>query len=655
MKFNKMKIISMIVVFAMLFNVISPIMTFASEEFTVSVDAVGNSIKSVLGVAGGILLLPVKYQILAIALAVQGIISMAASIGGSELALVGIDQIIFHNVDSSLLPTDAVKVDSVSIDFFGIDGGTGSAVTQSLAENVAKWYGAIRTLAVIALLIVLVYIAVRMLLSSTAGSKSKYKEMFIDWLVSFCLLFAMHYIMIAAVSINNSLMNLLYKVNVAFNTTSSFGVTTTSPILAVLTNSQYPTIKGFLYAIIYTVFVIYALIFLVIYLKRMFMLAFLTVIAPLITITYSIDKVKDSKSQAFDLWLKEYIYNVLVQPFDALLYIVIVSFAMNLMETNPIIALVAIGSMLPLRQWVAKFMGLDRASSAGNAMGTMGALWGMSQLFKGKGKSGSTSSSKTTKSTSNLNSGNTTTAQLPQAGNASNLIANANLVNGWPSSYTFKDKVNATVDTIKTDGKKLYSSTVKNDGILRGTVGSVARVAGATWNASQKLTAPLLASTAVIASGGESKVAIPAMLAATQFNTNHGSMHQYRKDKSKEIKESLDSKIDFVTNGEMNYSIDDLKTKLREAVTEVQNTAGLDVEHQARLNFVATMASKGNNKPKDLNKTEEKLYDTVSNIRQYYKDNGWDDETNNLITAEVFNTSLNGQTGSNLKPIKPKK
>ena len=170
MKFNKMKIISMIVVFAMLFNVISPIMTFASEEFTVSVDAVGNSIKSVLGVAGGILLLPVKYQILAIALAVQGIISMAASIGGSELALVGIDQIIFHNVDSSLLPTDAVKVDSVSIDFFGIDGGTGSAVTQSLAENVAKWYGAIRTLAVIALLIVLVYIAVRMLLSSTAGS-----------------------------------------------------------------------------------------------------------------------------------------------------------------------------------------------------------------------------------------------------------------------------------------------------------------------------------------------------------------------------------------------------------------------------------------------------------------------------------------------------
>ena len=383
------------------------------------------------------------------------------------------------------------------------------------------------------------------------------------------------------------------------------------------------------------------------------MLAFLTVIAPLITITYSIDKVKDSKSQAFDLWLKEYIYNVLVQPFDALLYIVIVSFAMNLMESNPIIALVAIGSMLPLRQWVAKFMGLDRASSAGNAMATMGTLWGMNQLFKGKGKSSSTT--KGTKNTSNLNSGNTTTAQLPQAGNANNLITSGNLVNGWPSSYTFKDKVGATVDTVKADAKKLYGSTVSQDGILRGTVGSAARLAGATWNASQKLTAPLLASAAVVASGGQSKVAMPAILAASQFNENHGSMHQYRKDKSKEIKESLDSKINFVKNGEMNYSVDELKNKLREAVNEVENMSNLDIEHQYRLNFVATMASKGNNKPKDLNPTEEKLYDTVSNIRKYYKDNGWDDETNNLITAEVFNTTINGQTGNNLKPIKPKK
>ncbi len=654
MKLNKMKIISIIAIFTMMMNIFLPVVSVASQEFTVTTDAVGNSIKSVLGVAGGILLLPVKYQILAIALAVQGIISMAASIGGSELSLVGIDQIIFHNVDSSSLPADAVKVDSVSIDFFGINPSGGSLVTQSLAQNVAKWYGAIRTLSIIALLIVLVYIAVRMLLSTTAGSKSKYKEMFIDWLVSFCLLFAMHYIMIAAVAINDKLINLLYKVNIAFNTTTTFGVTTTSPILAVLTNAQYPTIKGFLYALIYTVFVIYALIFLIIYLKRMFMLAFLTVIAPLITITYSIDKVKDAKSQAFDLWLKEYIYNVLVQPFDALLYIVIVSFAMNLMETNPIIALVAIGSMLPLRQWVGKFMGLDKSSSAGNAMATLGSVWGMSQLFKGKGGKSSTSNTKT-KSTSNLSSGDSSTSRLPAAGNNSTLNTPGNLVNGWPSSYTFKDKVGATVSTVKDEAKSLYGSTVKNDGLFKGTIGATARVTGATWRATQKLTMPLLASTAAIASGGESKVAIPAMLAASQFNANHGSLSQYRKDKSVEMRESLDSKIDFVKNGKMDYSIDDLKTQLTRAVSEVQSLSNIDTEQQTRLNFVATLASKGNNKPKDLDQTEEKLYNTISNIRNYYKDNGWDDETNNSITKQTYNSLLSTQTGSNLKPIKDKK
>ena len=40
-------------------------------------------------------------------------------------------------------------------------------------------------------------------------------------------------------------------------------------------------------------------------------MAFLTIIAPLVALTYPIDKINDGKAQAFNMWFKEYIFNLL--------------------------------------------------------------------------------------------------------------------------------------------------------------------------------------------------------------------------------------------------------------------------------------------------------------------------------------------------------
>ena len=45
-----------------------------------------------------------------------------------------------------------------------------------------------------------------------------------------------------------------------------------------------------------------------IYIKRAITVAFLTLMAPLVAITYPIDKINDGQAQAFDRWLKEYIF-----------------------------------------------------------------------------------------------------------------------------------------------------------------------------------------------------------------------------------------------------------------------------------------------------------------------------------------------------------
>ena len=65
-----------------------------------------------------------------------------------------------------------------------------------LRKTVASWYYALRNFAIVALLCVLVYVGIRMIMSTMAQDKNKYKTMFRDWLVALCLLFVMHYIMI---------------------------------------------------------------------------------------------------------------------------------------------------------------------------------------------------------------------------------------------------------------------------------------------------------------------------------------------------------------------------------------------------------------------------------------------------------------------------
>ncbi len=63
----------------------------------------------------------------------------------------------------------------------------------------------------------------------------------------------------------------------------------------------------------------------------MITLAFLIVISPLVTITYSIDKMGDGRSQALNVWFKEYVYNILIQPFHCISYRVLAQTSIDLL------------------------------------------------------------------------------------------------------------------------------------------------------------------------------------------------------------------------------------------------------------------------------------------------------------------------------------
>lgn len=72
---------------------------------------------------------------------------------------------------------------------------------SSLRSIIAGWYVTLRTIAVVGLLSVLIYVGIRIIISSTASDKAKYKQRLVDWVVAFCLLFFMHYIMAAVCTV----------------------------------------------------------------------------------------------------------------------------------------------------------------------------------------------------------------------------------------------------------------------------------------------------------------------------------------------------------------------------------------------------------------------------------------------------------------------
>ena len=88
--------------------------------------------------------------------------------------------------------------------------GDGEVVT-ALRSIIASWYVTLRTISIVGLLSVLLYIGIRIMIASTSADKAKYKQMILDWIIAFCLLLFMHYIMAGMIRIVDRVDDLLAK------------------------------------------------------------------------------------------------------------------------------------------------------------------------------------------------------------------------------------------------------------------------------------------------------------------------------------------------------------------------------------------------------------------------------------------------------------
>ena len=235
------------------------------------------------------------------------------------------------------------------------------------------------------------------------------------------------------------------------------------------------------------------------YFKRVVYMAFLTMIAPMIALTYPLDKIKDNKAQAFSFWLREYIFNCILQTVHLLLYTVLIASAFDFAKQNILYAIVAMGFLVPAEKLIKDMFGMKSATPVGTLGAAAGGAVVMSMLNKlktkppkegadGAGGAGNPKGVRTaTRSAPNVSNptGTNNNAQVnsANAGNATGVgartaVAAVNQTGGSSSSGTSTGSNSGSAwNGIKAVGKRYISGpSVLKSGVSKftGALGGVA-------------------------------------------------------------------------------------------------------------------------------------------------------------------------------------
>lgn len=214
------------------------------------------------------------------------------------------------------------------VNLFDISGSDN--IMNRIRNSAAEWFYVMRNISASVLLCILIYVGIRMAISTIAEDKAKYKKMFFDWCCSLALIFVLQYIAIFVIYANNAIVNALKELYTGSDLDTAIGKIALQALMPVGMQSIVATL-------VYIMIIFQTVSFMIAYMQRVLKVAFLLIISPLISITYSIDKMGDGKAQALNAWLKEFIYTILIQPFHCIIYMAFVNAAIALLTEETIL------------------------------------------------------------------------------------------------------------------------------------------------------------------------------------------------------------------------------------------------------------------------------------------------------------------------------
>lgn len=153
------------------------------------------------GLVGLLTVLPRIFMLL-IGFGIKVIMNACVSLGTLQITDVTFEHVFFSGYKSG----NFSGIEFIDINFFDLSG---TGAIHSFREAVAQWYYIMRLISAAILLVILIYVGIRMAISTIASDQAKYKHMLVDWVTSIALLFLLHYIIMFVISINSALISAL--------------------------------------------------------------------------------------------------------------------------------------------------------------------------------------------------------------------------------------------------------------------------------------------------------------------------------------------------------------------------------------------------------------------------------------------------------------
>lgn len=251
------------------------------------------------------------------------------------------------------------KIPLFDADYFLTDSND-SDFNKVIKDSVAVFYYITKTVAVLCGLIMLIYLGIRMAISTIASDMAKYKDMLKDWLVSMILIFLMPYIIGLVNLISGGLVQIF--ANMCPKTFEQNLVWQVLNLVDQTSGWSYVAVVA-----MYLVMTFYQIKFFLMYINRMLSMGFLIIISPLITVTYSATKTKISgkggKAAMFDKWFKEYTVNAFLQPLHAAIYMVFMISAYEIFTVAPLLAVIFFAGLSRAERIVKNILGMRKMSS----------------------------------------------------------------------------------------------------------------------------------------------------------------------------------------------------------------------------------------------------------------------------------------------------
>ena len=212
---------------------------------------------------------------------------------------------------------------------------------------ISGWYYIFRLISVMIMLIMFLYIGVKLAISSSSKEKALYKKVFRDWVVGMILVFGIHYIILAIITVNEIIVDQIAELNTnkyTFNEEyyeyglkerAENGIDTTDMEVSIYDEVRTRAYDAKLSVgttgmIMYMVMVYYAWKFSYIYLKRYLVVMVLILMAPFVAVAYAFNKVKTGKAAIYSNWFKELLFLIILQGIHALFYVMFFRMALEL-------------------------------------------------------------------------------------------------------------------------------------------------------------------------------------------------------------------------------------------------------------------------------------------------------------------------------------